>query len=181
MVWNLSKSPPRWKVHSHGLCTIALLSWAPTVVLYLQTQPGTLPPPLFFFFWKWKWYGQLMLPNISWPQVLSWGRSWAGLQDWGWHCWRLITAPWCWHFGMVDPSAGRAPSHLSLSVAFKGLSTACKTEPRPGKKDALAPLCLYFTYSISMGLESWIVSVSLPHCPFSYRQQFLVITKVVIV
>lgn len=46
---------------------------------------------------------------------------------------------------MVDPSAGRASSHL-LSVAFKGLSAACKSEPRPGKKDAMAPLWLYFTY-----------------------------------
>lgn len=108
-----------------------------------STPPLHTPPPPFR---KWKWYEQLMLPNVSWPQVLSWGRSWAGLQDWGCHRWRLITALWCWHFDMVDPSAGRASSHLSLSVAFKGLSTACKTEPRPGKKDAMAPLWLYFTY-----------------------------------
>lgn len=48
---------------------------------------------------------------------------------------------------MVDPSIDRASSHLSLSVAFKGLSTACKIEPRPDKKDAMAPLWLYyFTY-----------------------------------
>lgn len=167
MVWNLSKSPPRWKVHSHGLCTVALLAWAPTVVLYLQTHPRTPPPPLLHThtpplpFRKWKWYGQLMLPNVSWPQVLSWGRSWAGLQDWGCHHWRLITALWCWHFGMVDPSAGRASSHLSLSVVFKGLSTACNTEPRSGKKDAMAPLWLYFTYFNGTSVQ--IASVSLPH------------------
>lgn len=158
MVWNLSKSPPRWKVHSHGLCTVALLAWAPMEVLCLQTNPRCLPPshaqPHPYLppstprppFWKWKWYRQLMLPNVSWPQVLSCGRSWAGPQDWGCHCWRLITALWCWHHGMVDPSAGRPPSHLSLSVAFKELFTACKTEPGPGKKDAVSPLWLYFEY-----------------------------------
>lgn len=57
---------------------------------------------------------------------------------------------------MVDPSAGRASSHLSLSVAFKGLSAACKTEPRPGKKDAMAPLWLYFTYFNGTSVVEWV-------------------------
>lgn len=127
-------------------------------------RPRYIPPPCLR---KWKWYRQLMLPNISWPQVLSWGKSWARLQDWDYHCWRLITALWCWHLGRADPSTGRASSHLP-SVAFKGLSTACKTEPRPGKKDAMVPQWLYFTYFNGTSVVD-CVSIT-PPCPVSYHE-----------
>lgn len=65
--------------------TPSLPSWVPAVLLYLQSNPETPPPtrtrkalPPFM---KWKWCKQLMLPNASWTEVLSWGRCRAGLQD----------------------------------------------------------------------------------------------------
>lgn len=107
MRWNLSKSPPRWKVHRGGLCRS------------VQTQPkGSLTSPPFTRNKSETVQARhLMSPCL---QVLSCGRSWAGLRDWGGCCWRLITMLGCWHFSMVDPSAGSAPSHPP-SVAFKRL------------------------------------------------------------